>query len=335
MTGFALQTCQVHAGPRQTATGINSQSPLVHTRSLSSRSFHFRQCNSGPPVRHVCQANDRTAAPVADQAPSPDGSAVLENSEQFQVHLKAAIMDPRVKEQNEVTPEVKTLVDELKSIAPKDRKKITKEGIKGVFNGVLSDFGDRIPKLASVDSPLFLAQTRPSSAVFQQWQLSSSAAFQHNAGSQAQPLSHLRYVPTLFNSSPAHIKAEGTQVLISTEYENQYSVSIPFVIQDGPLAGMKGMQTTIGEYTIDDSEPVRQKIGFTALSLGPNTSDNSEKQKWMEVMQKENDKMDEDGKILLKFPEPMKGFRDFLYFDEQLQMSIGNRGSLTIIQQEA
>jgi len=32
------------------------------------------------------------------QAPSPDGSAVLENSEQFQVHLKAAIMDPRVKE---------------------------------------------------------------------------------------------------------------------------------------------------------------------------------------------------------------------------------------------
>ena len=43
---------------------------------------------------------------------------------------------------------------------------------------------------------------------------------------------------------------------------------------------------------------------------------------------------DEDGNILLTFPEPMKGFRDFLYFDEQLQMSIGNRGSLTIIQQE-
>ena len=43
---------------------------------------------------------------------------------------------------------------------------------------------------------------------------------------------------------------------------------------------------------------------------------------------------DEDGKVLLTFPEPMKGFRDFLYFDEQLQMSIGNRGSLTIIQQK-
>ena len=26
------------------------------------------------------------------------------------------------------------------------------------------------------------------------------------------------------------IKAEGTQVLISTEYENQYSVNIPFVV---------------------------------------------------------------------------------------------------------
>jgi len=26
------------------------------------------------------------------------------------------------------------------------------------------------------------------------------------------------------------------------------------------LAGVKGVQTTIGEYTIDDSEPVRQKV---------------------------------------------------------------------------
>jgi len=33
------------------------------------------------------------------------------------------------------------------------------------------------------------------------------------------------------------------------------------------------------------------QIGFTALSLGPNTSDSSAKQKWMEVMKKENDKM--------------------------------------------
>ena len=32
------------------------------------------------------------------QAPSPDGTAVLENSEQFKVHLLAAIEDPRVKE---------------------------------------------------------------------------------------------------------------------------------------------------------------------------------------------------------------------------------------------
>ncbi len=94
------------------------------------RSFHFSRCNSGPSVRHVCQPTtgqrpqslircDQIATFVLQsstftlswsrlnsieecwlclQAPSPDGSAVLENSEQFQVHLKAAIMDPRVKE---------------------------------------------------------------------------------------------------------------------------------------------------------------------------------------------------------------------------------------------
>ena len=42
---------------------------------------------------------------------------------------------------------------------------------------------------------------------------------------------------------------------------------------------------------------------------------------------------DEEGTIMLTFPQPMEGFRDFLYYDEQLQISIGNRGSLTIIQQ--
>ena len=32
------------------------------------------------------------------QVPSPDGSAVLQNSEQFKVHLLAALEDPRVKQ---------------------------------------------------------------------------------------------------------------------------------------------------------------------------------------------------------------------------------------------
>lgn len=299
MAGVTLQTCHVHAGSRQTASKPALAS-RPHTALQSSfrttRPFLSSQQNTGASVKHVCHANDRTAAPVADKPPSPDGSAVLENSEQFQVHLKAAIMDPRVKEYNEVTEEVKTLVEQLKSIAPEDRKKITKEGITGVFNGVLSDFGDRM----SSDGISSLG----------------TISFQQ------------------FKPTDLKIKAEGTQVLISSEYENQYSVKIPFVVQEGPLAGVKGVQTTIGEYTIDDKEPIRQKVGFTALSLGLNTSDSSEKQKWLEVMRKENDKMDEDGKILLTFPEPMKGFRDFLYFDEQLQMSIGNRGSLTIIQQE-
>ena len=84
---------------------------------------HYR---SGNPARHICNANDRTAAPDAAQVeqeseqqsiialcsyaveklkaltnlqvPSPDGSAVLENSEQFKVHLLAALEDARVKQ---------------------------------------------------------------------------------------------------------------------------------------------------------------------------------------------------------------------------------------------
>ena len=96
--------------------------------------YCFSVCSLQHPVRgklarFVCNANDRTAAPNAAevrycsrfrrphqaksssavrssansadgplQAPSPDGTAVLENSQQFKVHLLAAIEDPRVKE---------------------------------------------------------------------------------------------------------------------------------------------------------------------------------------------------------------------------------------------
>lgn len=42
---------------------------------------------------------------------------------------------------------------------------------------------------------------------------------------------------------------------------------------------------------------------------------------------------DEEGKISLTFPQPMQAWRDFLFFDEQLQITIGNLGSLVIIQQ--
>lgn len=39
----------------------------------------------------------------------------------------------------------------------------------------------------------------------------------------------------------------------------------PFVIavlqfQDGPLQGIKGMQSTIGDYNLDDAEPTKQKV---------------------------------------------------------------------------
>ena len=29
---------------------------------------------------------------------------------------------------------------------------------------------------------------------------------------------------------------------------------------DGPLAGIKGVQSTIGDYTVDDAEPSKQKV---------------------------------------------------------------------------
>ena len=36
---------------------------------------------------------------------------------------------------------------------------------------------------------------------------------------------------------------------------------------DGPLAGIKGVQSTIGDYTVDDAEPSKQKVHSTSRDI--------------------------------------------------------------------
>lgn len=38
-------------------------------------------------------------------------------------------------------------------------------------------------------------------------------------------------------------------------------------IQDGPLAGIKAMQSTIGEYTVDNDEPTKQKVRLQGMRM--------------------------------------------------------------------
>ena len=40
---------------------------------------------------------------------------------------------------------------------------------------------------------------------------------------------------------------------------------------------------------------------------------------------------DDKGVKGVTFPQPAKGFRDFLFYDRSIQVSVGNRGSLTIL----
>lgn len=42
---------------------------------------------------------------------------------------------------------------------------------------------------------------------------------------------------------------------------------------------------------------------------------------------------DEEGKVMLTFLQPMHGFTDLVFLDEELQITTGNPGSLVIIQQ--
>ncbi|KAL3136183.1 hypothetical protein ABBQ32_007197 [Trebouxia sp. C0010 RCD-2024] len=295
MHGFGLNTCHVApTGNRPVVTESVSVTkpwiPIVHLRNRRTGTLHSR---SGSAAKHICNS-DRSAAPVAEEVPSPDGAAALEHSEQFKVHLLAALEDPRVQEKNEVTPEIQTMVDQLKSVSPEDRKKVTMDGIKGTFRGVLTDI-ERMTKDGITDlGTMSFKQFKPIGTT---------------------------------------VKCSMTTLKIGVDWDNQYQVEVPMTFQDGPLAGVQAKQVVSGDYRIDDNEPTKQKIGFTALKLSLDTSDSAAKEKWLDVMRKENDKMDDEGKISLTFNQPMQAWRDFLFFDEQLQISIGNRGSMTIIQQ--
>ena len=94
------------ADPSTSASAtLDHQSDMFAKPTIGQRPRSLIRCDQA--IRHVSFAvlilhffvvmSVKTVG-VCLQAPSPDGSAVLENSEQFQVHLKAAIMDPRVKE---------------------------------------------------------------------------------------------------------------------------------------------------------------------------------------------------------------------------------------------
>ena len=36
---------------------------------------------------------------------------------------------------------------------------------------------------------------------------------------------------------------------------------MPLQFQDGPLKGEKAIQSTVGEYSLDDNEPSKQNVG--------------------------------------------------------------------------
>ena len=44
--------------------------------------------------------------------------------------------------------------------------------------------------------------------------------------------------------------------------DTQADVLCVIQIQDGPLAGIQALQSTIGQYTVDDNEPTKQKVCF-------------------------------------------------------------------------
>jgi hypothetical protein len=134
-----------------------------------------------------------------------------------------------------------------------------------------------------------------------------------------------------FQPKDLKLRLLGVELLQGVESPDQYSTEATFEILDGDLAGVKGVQKTLGRYEVTGEKQGRQDVYFTGVALFP--KDSQDREKWVTAMKEHNPTMDEEGRATVEFPgQAAHGFRDFRILDDDLALSVGNRKSYVCVQ---
>ncbi|MCJ1354273.1 MAG: hypothetical protein MMC33_004260 [Icmadophila ericetorum] len=144
-------------------------------------------------------------------------------------------------------------------------------------------------------------------------------------------------------------------------------------ILDGEAKGLLGIQSALGRYELDAEKADRQVVWFEAIRIAPADKSPEALKQWLAVFKPENSSMTylgfrfsqgvhrdlskpedqsllghafpgwqqsggnvqgEDGVAQINFPNAAKGFRDFILVDEEVQVTVGNRGSVVVIRKK-
>ncbi|KAK9818351.1 hypothetical protein WJX72_011097 [[Myrmecia] bisecta] len=275
--------------PRVSCQGRQIGRTARQINALQQRQSICRR--TAPRPLHVCCSGDRASTPNADQGFST-GTAVLEQSEQFKFHIKAAMQDQSKYRGGQMPQELAKLVEKMEAIPREQRKPISVDSIKGVFTEGLNTTNN-------LDQD---GTTTLGTLSFQQ-----------------------------FKPADLKVKVYDTVLLQGVDAPNQYLVEIPFEVIEGPLKGLKGMQSTIGEWEVAQDLHARQNVYFTALQIKPQASDPEGIKQWNDAMREGNPSMDDNGVVRIDFPKRMSAWRDFLFHDDEIHVTKGNRGSTVIV----
>jgi len=134
-----------------------------------------------------------------------------------------------------------------------------------------------------------------------------------------------------FNAfKPVDLKIRMEEVYndVGIEFEDAYHVIIPFTVAQEDIPPLQGL--LVNRARCHPSSQSRMEVEFLSSTLRP-ANENVDLTQWLQVFQKENSGMGDDGVLQKELP-PAKGWLDITYSDEDFRITNGNFGTTVVVQ---
>ncbi|CAL5219021.1 g779 [Coccomyxa viridis] len=223
-------------------------------------------------------------------------AALATQQEQLKQQLFSALEeDSKLIRTGKVTPQVEELIGQIKQAASEAPPRLQDIGVDGKFNGLLN----------------------------------TTNYLDDDACSTLGTITFQQFAP-----KDLKVQLSGTDVVTGIDSPDQYQTNAYFKILEGDAKGLLGIQSALGRYELDAEKADRQIVWFESIRIAPADKGPEALKQWLAVFKGENPNMGEDGMAQINFPNAAKGFRDFILVDDEVQVTVGNRGSVVVIRKK-
>ena len=133
-----------------------------------------------------------------------------------------------------------------------------------------------------------------------------------------------------FNAfKPTDIEVQMKQIYnhVGIEGEEAYNLLIQFSVTSDGISPMEGMFINRVVYSISGS--TRMDLRFESSAMVP-LNPQRDLDSWLKLFKDVNPTMDEEGSAIVTLP-PAKGSLDYIYLDDDLRITRGNRGAVVVV----